>query len=94
MNLFDDRERLIEIFRKMTSGGECIPLEDVIDYLISHGVTVQKHGRWIYEDETLNTSSGYRCTACRSPLWLSPDVPQAFIYCPNCGAKMDGKKNG
>ena len=48
------------------------------------------HGRWIYEEETLSTSSGYRCSACRRPRWLSPDVPEAFKYCPKCGAKMDG----
>lgn len=49
------------------------------------------HGRWIYEEETLATSKGYRCSACRRPLWLSPDVPEAFKYCPKCGAKMDGE---
>ena len=49
-----------------------------------------RHGRWIYEAETIYTKSGYRCSVCRTPLWLSPDVPQAFTYCPNCGAKMDG----
>ena len=48
------------------------------------------HGRWIYEEETLFTLSGYRCSVCRRPRWLSPDVPEAFKYCPNCGAKMDG----
>lgn len=48
------------------------------------------HGRWIYEEETFSTSSGYRCSACRRPRWLSPDVPEAFEYCPKCGAKMDG----
>lgn len=30
------------------------------------------------------------CSACRRPRWLSPDVPEVFKYCPNCGAKMDG----
>lgn len=51
------------------------------------------HGRWIYEEETLFTLSGYRCSVCRWPRWLSPDVPEAFRYCPNCGAKMDGGDN-
>lgn len=48
------------------------------------------HARWIYVEETLATSSGYCCSACRRPRWLSPDVPEVFKYCPNCGAKMDG----
>lgn len=51
------------------------------------------HGRWIYEEETLFTLSGYRCSVCRRPRWLSPDVPEAFKYCTNCGAKMDGGDN-
>lgn len=48
------------------------------------------HARWIYVEETLATSSGYCCSACRRPRWLSPDVPEVFKYCPNCGAMMDG----
>lgn len=51
------------------------------------------HGRWIYEEETLFTLSNYRCSVCRRPRWLSPDVPEAFKYCPKCGAKMDGGDN-
>ena len=50
------------------------------------------HARWIYEKETLATSSGYCCSACRRPRWISPDVPEAFKYCPKCGAKMDGER--
>ena len=50
------------------------------------------HARWIYVEETLATSSGYCCSACRRPRWLSPDVPEVFKYCPKCGAKMDGER--
>lgn len=50
------------------------------------------HARWIYVEETLATSSGYCCSACRRPRWLSPDVPEVFKYCPECGAKMDGER--
>ena len=50
------------------------------------------HARWIYEKETLATSSGYCCSACRQPRWISPDVPEAFKYYPKCGAKMDGER--
>lgn len=48
------------------------------------------HARWIYVEETLATSSGYCCSACRRPRWLSPDVPEVFKHCPKCGAIMDG----
>ena len=50
------------------------------------------HARWIYVEETLATSSGYCCSACRRPRWLSPDVPEVFKYCPKCGAKMDDER--
>ena len=50
------------------------------------------HARWIYVEEILATSSGYCCSACRRPRWLSPDVPEVFKYCPKCGAKMDGER--
>lgn len=63
---------------------EDLPAADVVPVV---------HARWIYVEETLATSSGWCCSACRRPRWLSPDVPEVFKYCPNCGAKMDGGDN-
>lgn len=68
-------------------------IESVLEYaenLPTADVAPVVHGRWIYEEETLLTLSGYRCSVCMRPRWLSPDVPEAFKYCPNCGSKMDG----
>jgi hypothetical protein len=48
------------------------------------------HGEWIYHPETFYTKSGFTCSVCKDPMWHSPDVKQAFKYCPHCGAKMDG----
>lgn len=67
--------------------------EQLLDEIPAADVATVVHGRWIYEEETLFTLSGYRCSVCRRPRWLSPDVPEAFKYCPNCGAKMDGGDN-
>ena len=50
-----------------------------------------KHGEWIYVPETYTLKSGYVCSVCESTTWHSHDVPQAFKYCPDCSAKMDGK---
>lgn len=63
-----------------------------IEALSAADVAPVVHARWIYEKETLATSSGYCCSACRQPRWISPDVPEAFKYCPKCGAKMDGER--
>lgn len=63
-----------------------------IEVLPAADVASVVHARWIYVEETLATSSGYCCSACRRPRWLSPDVPEVFKYCPECGAKMDGER--
>lgn len=63
-----------------------------IETLPAADVAPVVHARWIYVEETLATSSGYCCSACRRPRWLSPDVPEVFKYCPKCGAKMDGER--
>lgn len=49
-----------------------------------------KHGRWIYDDEAYpsgNPYGHYNCDQC------GESVPHKTIYCPNCGAKMDGGEN-
>lgn len=65
---------------------------DIIEDAPAADVAPVVHARWIYEKETLATSSGYCCSACRRPRGISPDVPEAFKYCPKCGAKMDGER--
>ena len=74
--LFNITQRIFEIISE-------IPAADVAPVV---------HARWIYVEETLATSSGYCCSACRRPRWLSPDVPEVFKYCPKCGAKMDDER--
>lgn len=48
-----------------------------------------RHGRWEYIPQTLDTLSQFRCSVCG--WWsLDPSIDNAYNYCPNCGAKMDG----
>ena len=42
-----------------------------------------RHGVW------KDTVTGYVCSVCRSH-----EMTKRFLYCPNCGAKMDGKGDG
>jgi rubrerythrin len=44
-----------------------------------------KHGRWIHHKG--GYSDHYECTACGKPIVLTAK----WDFCPNCGAKMDGK---
>ena len=67
----------------MKSGYKCPDFKNKAD------VQEVKHGEWIYHSETYNTKSGFTCSVCKDPMWHSPDVKQAFKYCPHCGAKMD-----
>lgn len=40
-----------------------------------------RHGEWI------NGVTGYTCSVCDKQ-----EPTKRFLYCPNCGAKMDGKE--
>lgn len=47
-----------------------------------------KHGRWVFG--TANHHEWMKCSEC-----LKSQTPTgAFTYCPNCGARMDGGKDG
>lgn len=55
--------------------------------------SAERRGRWI-KDKNL-----YKCTACNDLLTVAgwadcipeKQIYTAFKYCPNCGAKMEGK---
>lgn len=66
---------------------------ELAKYLISNGVTAQKHGQWIKDGESIYCSAcGFETSSllpyvCDGEKW----VPcYANKYCGNCGAKMDG----
>lgn len=51
-----------------------------------------RHGRWIHttkeDSDWGGTFHRYTCTACN---WSMGDNPTGWgLFCPNCGAKMDG----
>lgn len=108
-----DRKKLIELLWKAHHNASCVmaydgdenaALEEEARYLIANGVTVQRHGRWIWDVEThgdpmycVDEDFGYRCSECR--VWADDygvdgdiyEEPPTHIlhYCPKCGAKMD-----
>ena len=87
-----EREALKNDIAKSTEPFNTGSVFRAINRQIAADVAPVVHARWIYVEETLATSSGWCCSACRRPRWLSPDVPEVFKYCPNCGAKMDGER--
>ncbi len=56
-----------------------------IDAMPTVDAVPAKHGRWIHHKG--GYSDHYECTACGKPIVLTAK----WDFCPNCGAKMDGK---
>ena len=53
------------------------------------------HGEWsTIEDDYLGLTA-LACSECKQEYWFEEEPPiKIYSYCPNCGAKMDGGKNG
>ena len=75
---------------------EALPAADVVPVV---------HGRWIPsesdfdDDDTLfdvEEWCDWQCSACREDICYEDPMPPRLLpkYCPNCGAKMDGKDGG
>lgn len=47
-----------------------------------------RHGSWIGGEIGQCSVCGY--TGCASDIWNTGDI----MFCPNCGARMDGRGNG
>lgn len=87
------REKLIDLLTKLLSTPINIYVDEIreigvatviADYLIAHGVTVQKKGHWIHD-----IYNSYGCSECGKRETMSHR--NLKNYCPNCGAKMDGE---
>ena len=73
----------MEIIEECMKAVEAQPTADVVEVV---------HGEWVeYEDCEFDTY--YKCSICGSERYFI-DTPEenGCNYCPNCGAKMDGKK--
>lgn len=47
-----------------------------------------RHGEWISDDGDVLS----HCSECEAQISTSWDYEGEWIYCPNCGAKIDGKR--
>ena len=88
------KEKLVELLDGMFNGECCIDKTEAADFLIANGVTVARHGQWIYNIE----SGKYVCSACgenalsfKIDTLYGVDLYETCLtdYCPNCGARMD-----
>jgi hypothetical protein len=50
-----------------------------------------RHGEWV---PITNGLKGWKCSLCDEHIYVQPESNlqrYKYPYCPNCGAKMDGK---
>lgn len=94
-----DREVAVKAFNNFDAGravsthSTLLTPEEFAEYLYelpAADVAPVVHGRWEYTPQTFNTLGQIRCPFCA---WWSLDqsIDGIYKYCPNCGAKMDGK---
>ena len=70
-------ETIDSIFEKHSTQ----PTADVVEVV---------HGEWEYYNGSGYVNPHFRCTNCGQPRY-EHYACNDFKYCPNCGAKMDGK---
>ena len=103
----NDMARYIDAEKLICSldGSECLDIErdyEEIEKRIEECETADvqevKHGKWIKEwrDGFVNGKRNYEliCPYCNFSYFDNQCgfiVPEHFNFCPNCGAKMDGK---
>lgn len=52
-----------------------------------------KHGQWLPVQYTYFGLKRYECSECKDDeYWRKRYIEHKEKYCPNCGAKMDGKE--
>ncbi len=66
---------------------DCIELANRIETLPTADVAPVVHGWWKHMD---GTKTRRVCSMCG---WDVPEYGKFYVYCPNCGAKMDGGGN-
>lgn len=73
-------------------GHDAIEIMAEVQYIPAADVVEVRHGEWVQigYDEALDRIT---CSCCKEYFNLIDNCTEAFNYCPNCGAKMDGATN-
>lgn len=75
------------------NGGIC-KAKMIVREMPAADVEEVKHGKWI-EEKTDEGDPLWACSICWQSFYLDEGTPKEnlYFYCPNCGAKMDGKES-
>lgn len=88
-------ERLVRLedVKELLIGLESLPWEEEVDYMLGDLPVVDAvpvvHGRWVFNPRI----GEHECSNCKGSISLSDDTASHPRYCPQCGAKMDGKSD-
>lgn len=65
----------------------------VADLIVDEAPTIEErqHGHWIEHPTLFGT---WVCSECGMTIYNFYKADKLYIYCPKCGAKMDGENNG
>ena len=63
---------------------------DKVESLFAADVRPERHGEWNELSLDDQDEGMYICSKCKS-IEFMPEECDIYAYCPNCGAKMDGK---
>lgn len=92
-----DADAIINKLNKKIINPETVFINTVLKGLIERTETIKaepvKHGRWIERTDSL-LETYYTCTNCNEDFYMECGSPidNGYIFCPNCGAKMDAEE--
>lgn len=96
MTEYIDKDALLSYLYNLQDEPHDIAIE--IAHFPAVDVAPVRHGAWIPVDE-MPPCGEWRCSDCgqsRIFTWdmSIEDMMECYLYCPNCGAKMDGEPDG
>ena len=82
-----------EDVKELLLGLDSLPWEEEVDDIVrllpSVNAVPVVHGRWVFNPRI----GEHECSNCKGSISLSDDTASHPRYCPQCGAKMDGKSD-
>ncbi len=95
MPRYIDAEEAEEILRTWDMQDLYLPIhfkDFVLDETQTANVQEVKHGQFVKQYDELDIDRGWMCSNCRNSVYSMTFEP--YHFCPHCGAKMDGDKDG
>lgn len=70
-------------------------MKELLEYAPTIDAAPVVHGEWIDMTEDYITGGMWRCSVCEYDMYFDIMTPTecGCLYCPNCGAKLDGGVN-